>query len=160
MVGGMKIAGFVAALWLLLASSSAPTHNATPEQGSQQQPAAHPPQQGVPQAPRSQAAPQQPQTRPPANRPEEHVRRALGQAAHEVGIPLRAERNVDPQAISLAHQLLLEIAAHTVEHLELVGDARNILGAGELLQLRNDLLVVRSQPWKTPLFIRVRASFR
>src|SRR6266700_6180240 len=62
---------------------------------------------------------------------EQSVRWPFRQAAHEVGIPLCAKRNVDAHAPSLAHQALLQIAADTVEHLELESVARNVLPGGE-----------------------------
>ena len=76
---------------------------------------------------------------PVASRPqkvfgdEEDVRWALGQAAHEVGIPLGAERDIDPQALAFSHQLLLQIAANAMQHLKFVRVARNIFGPRKCL---------------------------
>src|SRR6188508_2718467 len=50
---------------------------------------------------------------------EQHVGRPLGKASHEVRIPLRAVRHIDPKPIALLDQAALEVAAHAVQHLEL-----------------------------------------
>ena len=50
---------------------------------------------------------------------EQHVRRPLGQASHEVRVPLGAVRHVDPHPVALGHQPALEVAPHAVQHLEL-----------------------------------------
>src|SRR6476660_3132393 len=52
-------------------------------------------------------------------RDESHVRRPLCQATHEIRIPLRAEGHIDTHSISVAHELLLQVAADAVEHLKL-----------------------------------------
>ena len=52
-------------------------------------------------------------------RDEQHVRGTLGQAAHKVRVPLRAERDVNANAPSVLHQLFLQVAADAVQHLEL-----------------------------------------
>jgi len=54
-------------------------------------------------------------------RQEEDVGWPLGEAAHEVGVPLRAEGDVDADAEALGDEGALEIAADAVEHLELEG---------------------------------------
>jgi len=51
---------------------------------------------------------------------EQHVRGALRQSPHEVRIPLRAKGNIHPKPITFAYQLLLQVAAHAVQHLEFV----------------------------------------
>src|SRR5579875_2350680 len=43
---------------------------------------------------------------------------AFGHTAHQVGIPLRAIRNVDAHVVALLPQLPLQNPANTVEHLE------------------------------------------
>ena len=54
-------------------------------------------------------------------RQEDHIRRTLRQPPHEVGIPLRAERHIHPHPVAFLDQRTLQIAAHSVEHLELKG---------------------------------------
>src|SRR5437763_16989739 len=51
-------------------------------------------------------------------RNEEDIRRALAQTPHEIWIPLRAKRNVHPDAPAIAHQALLQVAADPIEHLK------------------------------------------
>ena len=46
---------------------------------------------------------------------EQDVRRPLGQAAHEIRIPLRAERDVDPNPEAIGDESALEVAANTVD---------------------------------------------
>src|SRR5581483_271383 len=48
---------------------------------------------------------------------EEQVAGPLGEAARQVGIPRAAVGNVDAHAVARAHERLLEITAHAVEHL-------------------------------------------
>src|SRR6185436_10913246 len=50
---------------------------------------------------------------------EPNIRRSLRQTAHEVGIPMGAERNIHADRITLLRQLVLQIAANSVEHLKL-----------------------------------------
>jgi hypothetical protein len=50
---------------------------------------------------------------------EEDVGGAFGKAAHDVGVPLRAEGDVDADTVALGGELALEVAADAVEHLEL-----------------------------------------
>src|SRR5512138_559495 len=72
-------------------------------------------------------------------RDEGDVRGPLGEAAHEVRIPLRAEGDVDAHPPPLAHDLLLEVAADAVEHLELEALGRDAALAREALRLGDDL---------------------
>ena len=51
---------------------------------------------------------------------EDQVGRPLGEAAHEVAVPLVAEGNVDPQLLALADQPDLLLVADAVEHLQFV----------------------------------------
>src|SRR5215218_7612392 len=44
---------------------------------------------------------------------------AFGEAAHDVGVPLGAVGEVDAEAVAFGDNLLLEVAADAVEHLEL-----------------------------------------
>ena len=50
---------------------------------------------------------------------EEHVGGALGEAAHEVGVPLAAEGRVDADVVALGDERALQIAADTKQHLKL-----------------------------------------
>src|SRR5262245_29439355 len=43
----------------------------------------------------------------------------FAEAAHEIGIPLLAERHVDAHAIAFLHERRLQIAPDAVKHLEL-----------------------------------------
>src|SRR5665213_1433509 len=52
-------------------------------------------------------------------RHERDVRRPLGQASHEVRIPLRTEWDVATHAPAFVHDLLLQVATYAVQHLEL-----------------------------------------
>ena len=47
-------------------------------------------------------------------RQEQHIRRALGQPPHKVGIPLGAEWDVDTHAPAIFHQALLQVAPDAV----------------------------------------------
>jgi len=73
---------------------------------------------------------------------EEDVGRAFGEAAHEVGVPLGAEGDVDADAEALGGEFALEIAADAVEHLELEGVFVDIVLADEGSHLFDDDLVV------------------
>ena len=46
---------------------------------------------------------------------------AFCQAPHKIGIPLRAIGNIDTHVVALLHQFFLQVAADTIEHLELEG---------------------------------------
>src|SRR5713101_3810510 len=62
---------------------------------------------------------------------------ALGQAAHEVGEPVAAVGDIDAHTIGIAHQLLLEIGADPIEHLELELVFGNAV-LGDKVQRRRD----------------------
>src|SRR5690242_16660588 len=89
-------------------------------------------------------------TRPPIERltpedvacDEHQVGRALGHPARQVGIPLRAEGNVDADVIALARQLFLQVTADAIEHLELEARARDVVRLGVTDGLTDDMLVV------------------
>ncbi len=49
------------------------------------------------------------------------IGRALCQAAHQVGIPLRTIRNIDAHIVALAHQFFLQVTTNTVQHLKFKG---------------------------------------
>src|ERR1035437_7842444 len=72
------------------------------------------------------------------SRHEDEVRRTLGETAHEIWIPLRAERHVDAQPVALTRELLLEIAPHAVEHLEFETRALDPLLGGKRGRDRDD----------------------
>src|SRR6266542_4348597 len=73
---------------------------------------------------------------------ERNVGRPLCQPAHEIRIPLRAERNIDAHAVALANQRVLKIAANSVEHLELEARRLDRLLDGEALRLANECFVM------------------
>src|SRR5580704_13700586 len=68
-------------------------------------------------------------------RQEHHIRRPLRQPPHEVRIPGRPERDIDPHAEPLTRQPSLQVAAHAIQHLELERALGNYLLAGELPHL-------------------------
>src|SRR5208282_3784216 len=73
---------------------------------------------------------------------EQHVRWALGQPPHEVGIPLGAERDVDAHAPAIFDQALLQVAPDAVQHLKFKSVARNVLTRGKGLGFFNNGLVM------------------
>src|SRR5713101_4951384 len=73
---------------------------------------------------------------------EEDVGGAFGEAAHKVGVPLRAEGDVDAHAIALGGEAALKIAAYAVEHLELEGVFVDLVVVDEGAHLVDDGLVV------------------
>src|ERR1700737_5173212 len=74
---------------------------------------------------------------------EPHLCGAPREAAHQIWIPLRSEWDVNPHAISLAHELGLQIAAHSIQHLKLEASGRNLMLPGESLRLFDDRFIVR-----------------
>src|SRR5437588_6250991 len=75
---------------------------------------------------------------------EDRVRRAFGQAAHQIGIPLRAEGDVDAHAPAVTYKLLLQVAAHAIEHLKLERFGADLLGPSERDGRVDHLWIVRS----------------
>jgi hypothetical protein len=75
-------------------------------------------------------------------REKENVGGALGEAAHEVGVPLWTEGDVDADAVALGREAVLEIAANAVEHLKLEGMLVDLVGLDEGAHLVDDRLVV------------------
>src|ERR1700674_5170194 len=73
---------------------------------------------------------------------EDDVGGAFGEAAHEVGVPLRAEGDIDADAVALGRETALEIAADAVEHLELEGMFVDLVVVDEGAHLVDDGLVV------------------
>ena len=61
----------------------------------------------------------------------------FGEAAHKVGIPRRAVRDIDAHAVALRRQLLLQVAADAVEQLKFVvlfvdpAALRVVIGGGD-----------------------------
>src|SRR3977135_903833 len=53
---------------------------------------------------------------------------ALGEAAHEIGEPVLAERDVDADAIAVPDQASLQVGANAVEHLKLEVIFGDLLG--------------------------------
>src|ERR1700687_771117 len=75
----------------------------------------------------------------------------LREAAHQIWIPLRSEWDVNPHAISLAHELGRQIAAHSIQHLKLEATGRNLVLLGESLRLFDDCFVVRRDAGIIPI---------
>src|SRR6266481_10051884 len=73
---------------------------------------------------------------------EEEVGGAFGEAAHEVGVPLGAEGDVDAHAVAFVGEAALEIAAYAVEHLKLEGMLVDLVLVDEVAHLVDDGLVV------------------
>src|SRR6185503_3648929 len=72
-----------------------------------------------------------------------HIRRTLGQPAHEVRIPVFPVRNIDPDIEPIARELSLEIAPHAVEHLKLKLFFPDSLASREVDSRINHLRIVR-----------------
>src|SRR6266550_1744193 len=68
--------------------------------------------------------------------------RVLLQAAERVAVPVLAERDVDPQAVPVPHELACRDFAHSEQHLELVLLERQPALRDESLALREQLLVM------------------
>src|SRR5450432_3601861 len=64
-------------------------------------------------------------------REERDVGGALGQAAHEVGEPFAAIRDVDAQAVAIFDETALKVSAHAVEHLKLKTIFGDVVCSGE-----------------------------
>jgi len=73
---------------------------------------------------------------------EEDVGWSLGEAAHEVGVPLCAEGDVDADAETFGDEGALEVAADAVEHLELEGGFVEAGGGDEVSHVVDDGVVV------------------
>src|SRR6185369_2919290 len=73
------------------------------------------------------------------------VGRALCQAAHEVGVPLGAEWDVNAYAPTFLGQAFLEVATDSVEHLEFEGAFGNSFLEGPGFDLFDDALIVGSE---------------
>src|ERR1700674_3286723 len=75
----------------------------------------------------------------------------LCEAAHQIWVPLRSEGDVNPHAIPLAHELVLQIAPHSVQHLELEATGRDLSLLRESLRLSDDGFVVRRDAGIVPV---------
>ena len=73
---------------------------------------------------------------------ERNIRRTLGEPAHEIRIPLRSEWNVDTHPVSVAHELFLEVAPHSVQHLKLESVRSDVVLACEAPGFPHHSLVV------------------
>src|SRR6185503_15199651 len=85
------------------------------------------------------------------SRDEGDVSWTLGEPPHEIRIPLRAEWHIHAHAITLAHQLLLEIAPYAVEHLEFELVVFDVALAGKPLHFSHDCFVVRCDAGIVPV---------
>src|SRR5438105_7479132 len=74
---------------------------------------------------------------------EDRIRRPLGETAHQVRIPFRAERDVHAHAPSIANELLLQIAADAVQHLKLERVGSDVLAPREGDRRVDHLRIVR-----------------
>src|SRR2546421_4873132 len=72
----------------------------------------------------------------------ERVGGSLSQAASEIWIPLVAEWNIDPHVVAVLEQLILQIAADAIEHLEFEPRFVDVPILNEYEKLSDDLLVV------------------
>src|SRR5690242_10333706 len=63
-------------------------------------------------------------------RDKHQVGRALSHPARQIGVPLRAEGDVDTDVIALPRQFFLQVAADAVEHLELEARAGDVVRRG------------------------------
>lgn len=77
---------------------------------------------------------------------EPHIRRTLGQAAHEIRIPVAPIRHIHSQSISVAHELLLQIAPYAVEHLKLELVRLDVLLVNKCAGRSDDVLIVSRDP--------------
>jgi hypothetical protein len=73
---------------------------------------------------------------------EQNIRWPLRQTPHKVGIPLGAERDINPHAPAILYQTLLQVAPYAVQHLKLEGVMRDRLARGESFGLVNDGFIV------------------
>src|SRR6266478_7921514 len=73
---------------------------------------------------------------------EPHIGRTLGEAPHEIGVPVSAVGHVDSHAVTVSYQLLLQVAPDAVQHLKLKFVRRNVSLPRELNGSRNHALIV------------------
>jgi hypothetical protein len=77
---------------------------------------------------------------------EPHVRGPLRQAAHKIRIPLRSERYIAAHVEALFHQVFLQIAPDSIEHLKLKSICPDALLCHVGTGLLNDGFIVRGKP--------------
>src|ERR1700694_476246 len=51
----------------------------------------------------------------------------LRETAHQIWIPLGSERDINPHAVSLTNELVLQIAPHAIQHLEFESIGRDVI---------------------------------
>src|SRR6185437_16318297 len=91
---------------------------------------------------------------------ERHVGRTLCQAAHEIRIPLRPERNIHTHVVALPHELFLQVATHSVEHLEFESFGADLVFPHEAPDPRDDRGIVRGQSRIVPLLQELFHAFQ
>ena len=64
------------------------------------------------------------------------------QAAHEVAVPVGSVGNVDPHIVPFGNQPALQGRPHSVEHLEFKSLGTDIMPAGKLLCMLDDLHIM------------------
>src|SRR5438105_15351496 len=69
---------------------------------------------------------------------------SLCQTAHEVWIPSLPIWHIDAHVVTVARELHLQVAAHTVEHLKLEGRFRDALALSKINRRIEHLRIVRS----------------
>src|SRR5215217_3836012 len=74
------------------------------------------------------------------------VRRAFGQPAHEVRIPVFSVRHIDPHVEAVACQLMLKVASHAIQHLKLILLFSNPFTRGEVDRRVDHLRIVCGDP--------------
>src|SRR5215212_8473165 len=70
------------------------------------------------------------------------VRWALGQAAHQIRVPLSSKGNVHTHPVAFANKAVLQITSNPVKHLEFVARRRYLILPDKPLRLSYDRLVV------------------
>src|SRR5437870_1972517 len=73
---------------------------------------------------------------------EPYIGRTLGQAPHEIGVPVSAVGHVDSHAVTVSYQLLLQVAPYAVQHLKLKSVRRKVSLLSELNGRRDHVLIV------------------
>src|SRR4051812_44136322 len=82
---------------------------------------------------------------------ESDVGRPLGEASHQIWIPLRAERDIDAHAITFPNQSVLQISADPIEYLKLIATRSAGLLFCESPGLPDDRFVVSGETRIVPL---------
>ena len=76
---------------------------------------------------------------------ENHVRRAFGEAAHKIWIPMGAIRNINAHRVSFRHKLALQIGTNAIEHLKFKALAVNFVLRRVCFRPLDNFFVVRRQ---------------